>query len=150
MNRIAISLASAVLAALAIATTTSNHIVQPVYAKSGCSDATLKGNYGFVFSGFTVPGQNAKAKEIPFAGTGAGTFDGTGNFSATANISQNGVIYPNFPYTAAYVVTSDCTGSMISTDGNANLSLVVVSGGAEVLALDVDAGNTWTMDLKKQ
>jgi len=144
------SLALAVLAALAIVTATSQHIVQPAYAGSGCSDATLKGNYGFVFSGFAVPGQNPKVKEVPFAGVGVGSFDGAGNFSATFSFSQNGGIYLNNPYTAAYVVNPDCSGSLISTNGDANGALAVVSGGAEVLVLDVDAGGTWTMDMKKQ
>jgi len=151
MQRIVVPLlALAVLVALAIVTTTSKHIVQPVYAGSGCTDKTLKGTYGFVFSGFTVPGQNTKAKEIPFAGNGTFTFDGAGNVSGVFNASENGQISLNNTYTAAYAVNPDCTGSVISTNGNANGSLVVVSGGAEVLVLDVDAGNTWTADMKKQ
>jgi hypothetical protein len=111
---------------------------------------TFKGNYGFVFSGFTVPGQNPKTKEVPFAGNGVFTFDGAGNVSGVFNASENGQISLNNTYTAAYAVNPDCTGSVISTNGNANGSFVVVSGGAEVLVLDVDAGNTWTADMKKQ
>lgn len=55
-----------------------------------------------------------------------------------------------FPYTASYTVNPDCTGSVISTSGGANFSIVIVRGGAEILGADIDPGNTWTIDFKKQ
>ena len=141
----------AVLAALVIATTTSKHIVQPVYAGSGCTDKTLKGNYGLTFSGFTVPGQNNKAKEVPFAGEGLFTSDGAGNLSGVYNGSQNGEIFTNSTYSATYIVNPDCTGTVTGAPGgNADGAFVIVSGGAEVFFTQTDPGGTWNADLKKQ
>lgn len=141
----------AVFAALLIVTTSSKHIVQPVYAHSGCSDATLKGNYGLTFSGFTVPGQNNKAKEVPFAGEGVFTFDGAGNLSGVYNGSQNGQVLTAVPYSATYIVNSDCTGTVTGAPGgNADGAFVIVSGGAEIFFTQADPGGTWNADLKKQ
>ncbi len=144
-------LALAVLAALAIVTTTSKNIVRPVYARSGCTDATLKGNYGMTFSGFTVPGQNPKAKEVPFVGEGLFTFDGAGNISGVYNGSQNGEVFTDATYNATYTVNSDCTGTATGAPGgNADAAFVIVSGGAEVFVTQTDPGGTWNADLKKQ
>jgi len=141
----------AVLAALAIVTTTSKQIVRPVYAASGCSDTTVAGSYGLTFSGFTVPGRNNKAKEVPFMGEGLFTFDGAGNLSGTYNGSQNGEIFTNSPYNATYTVTSDCTGTITGAPGgNADGAFVIVSGGAEIFFTQTDPGGTWNADLKKQ
>jgi hypothetical protein len=141
----------AVLAALGVVTTTSKHIVQPVYARSGCTDKTVKGNYGLTFSGFTVPGQNPKAKEVPFAGEGLFTFDGAGNVSGVYNGSQNGQVFTAVPYSATYIVNSDYTGTVIGAPGgNADGTFVIVSGGAEVFFTQTDPGGTWNADLKKQ
>ena len=115
-----------------------------------CSNATLTGNYGFTFSGFLAPGHSTKGDEKPFAGAGLGTSDGAGNFSATSSYSFNGVISTNNLYTASYTVNSDCTGSMTSTNGGANFTFVIVSSGAEFFAIDIDAGQTWTLDGKRQ
>ncbi len=141
----------AVLAALAIVTTTSNHIVRPVHAASGCSDATVNGSYGLTFSGFTVPGRNNKAKEVPFVGEGLFTFDGAGNLSGTYNGSQNGEIFTASPYSATYIVNSDCTGTVTGAPGgNADGAFVIVSGGSEIFFTQTDPGGTWNADLKKQ
>ena len=145
------SLALAVLAALAIVTTTSKNVVQPLYAGSGCTDKTLKGNYGLTFSGFTVPGQNNKAKEVPFAGEGLFTSDGEGNLSGLYNNSLNGEVSTNVPYNATYIVNSDCTGTVTGAPGgNADGAFVIVSGGAEIFFTQTDAGGTWNADMKKQ
>jgi hypothetical protein len=122
-------------------------LVPAVHAQ--CTNATLTGNYGATFSGFLVPGHGTKGDEKPFAGAGLSTFDGAGNVSATLSASFNGVISTNGLYTASYTVNSDCTGSMTSTNGGANFTFVIVSNGAEILAVDIDAGQTWTLDAKK-
>jgi len=151
MKRIVIPLALAVLVALAIVTTTSKHIVRPVYARSGCTNATLKGNYGLTFSGFNVPGQNPNAKEVPFVGEGLFTSDGAGNISGVYNGSQNGQIFTNATYNATYVVNPDCTGTATGAPGgNADGAFVIVSGGAEIFLTQTDPGGTWNADLKRQ
>jgi hypothetical protein len=109
-----------------------------------CTAATIAGDYGFTFSGFTKD----HGKTVPFTGSGISTSDGAGNVSATITASTNGNI-ETFPYTGTYVVNSDCTGSVTSTSGGANFSFVIVGKGKEILGVDIDPGNTWTIDLKK-
>ena len=146
----------AVLAALAIVTTTSNHIVRPAYAASGCSDATVNGNYGLTFSGFTVPGRNNKAKEVPFVGEGLFTFDGAGNLSGTYNGSQNGQIFTNSPYNATYTVNSDCTGTLeldeVVAGGGGDVlhaNVVISAAGREINFIQTDVGTVTAFTLKK-
>jgi hypothetical protein len=109
-----------------------------------CTNATLTGSSGFTFSGFVKD----HGRTVPFAGSGISTADGAGNLSATITASENGRI-ETFPYTATYVVNPDCTGTVTSTSGGANFSFVIVSGGKEVLAVDIDPGGTWTLNAKK-
>ena len=151
MKRIVrVFLASAVLTSLAFVTATLKHRVHPVHAQSGCSNATLIGNYGFSFGGFQI--QHGTQRSVPFYGAGLGTFDGRGNVSATFNFGVNGNITTNQPYTATYTVNSDCTGSVTATpeSGGDNFSFVIVGGGAEVLAVDISTGETLTADFKRQ
>ena len=122
-------------------------LVPAVHAQ--CTNATLTGRYGATFSGFLAPGHSTKGEEKPFAGAGLATFDGAGNVSVTLSVSYNGAVATNELYTASYTVNSDCTGSMTSTNGGANFTFVIVSSGAEILAVDIDAGQTWTLDGKK-
>src|SRR5579859_1379649 len=105
-------LAVAVLAALVIVATTSKRIVRPVYAQSGCTNATLTGNYGFIQpSGFIAPGHSVNGAEVPWEGVGVLTFDGAGNFSANYSVSVNGNVFTNQTGSGPYAVNSDCTGS---------------------------------------
>ncbi len=118
--------------------------VVPAANAKECNNATLTGNYGFTFSGFVKD----HGRTVPFAGNGIATADGAGNLSATVTASENGNL-STFPYTATYVVNPDCTGSVTSTSGGANFSLVIVAGGRELLAVNTDPGGTWTMHVKK-
>ena len=142
-----------VVAGLVIVATTSKHFVRAVYAQSGCTNATLTGNYGFVFSGLGTETKSTNSKLVPFYGEGLGTFDGVGSFSATYTFSLNGDGgVPNNPYSATYTVNSDCTGSLTATPASIgdNFAFVIVSGGAEVLATDTSAPDTLNIDFKKQ
>ena len=109
-----------------------------------CTTATITGSYGFTFSGFTKD----HGMTVPFAGTGASTSDGAGNISGTITLSSNGHIATG-PYTGTYVVNPDCTGTLTSTSGGANVSFVIVGGGKETLGVATDPGETWTIDSKK-
>ena len=121
-------------------------VVPPAHAaEHSCSAAMVKGPYGFTFSGFF---QDANGNNLPLAGTGTATSDGQGNVSATINGSFNGS-FQTIPYTAIYVVNSDCSISVTSTNGNANFSGVVVRGGAEIFEVSTNPGDTWTVDLKR-
>jgi len=130
-----ISLALFVLVALAPA----------AYAAQHCTAATVKGNYGFTFSGFA---QDANGSNVPFYGTGVNTNDGEGNGVATINASLNGN-FITFPWIGTYVVNPDCTGTATSTNGQANFSLVIVRGGAEYMSVSTNPGLTFTVDFKK-
>jgi hypothetical protein len=123
-------------------------LVPAVHAQ--CTNATLTGNYGFTFSGFQFRGM--KGMSLPWQGVGLMTFDGAGNASGNFTFSLNGQIATS-PYAATYTVNPDCTGSVTGTPpiGGANATLVIVSGGAEVFAVDTSTyGVTMTLDFKRQ
>lgn len=120
---------------------------------SACTDATLTGNYGMTFSGFTTPGKSQKGNEVPWVVIGVVTFDGAGNVSMSYSGAINGSVFTNQTGSGTYTVNSDCTGSVSLTGGDAagtNANLVIVSGGTEVFCLITDPGSSVTFDLKKQ
>lgn len=121
-------------------------LVPRAHASERCNAATLRGNYGFIASGFFADG----AGNSPIVASGSGTFDGEGNASAAITASFNGSIQ-TFPWTGTYSLNSDCTGLLTATPGSglADFSIVVVQKGAEILGISSDSGNTWTIDLKK-
>ncbi len=73
-----------------------------------CSNASIKGTYGFSCEG-TVVGVG------PIAVIGVFTADGNGNGSEVETISFNGDISQGVPFTVTYTVNADCTGSFVST-----------------------------------
>ena len=160
MKRIVLSfLALAVSAALVFVATSWKHGVTAVHAQSGCSVATLNGNYGFAFSGFQLQsqgvGKGSPAKiSVPFYGEGLATFDGNGNFSTAFTFSQNSVPYvtSTVTNTGTYSVNADCTGLATATPGSGgdNVAFVIVDGGKEAFATDISDPDTLNFDLKKQ
>jgi hypothetical protein len=147
-------LAMAVLAAVAMFAPTAKHrftALPLVHAQSGCSNATLSGNYGLTFQGFDIVrgGMNS----VPFAGAGVLGFDGGGNVSISLTTALNGQISPVDTSAGTYTVNSDCTGALSLTTGNAageTLYLVIVSSGREVLGMSTLNTQTLTFDAKKQ
>src|SRR4051794_21667231 len=75
----------------------------------GCSNATLRGSYGFTSTGTLLALPPPLAG--PFAEVGRQTFDGKGNTDATATASANGNI-AKLTLQGTYAVNPDCTGSM--------------------------------------
>jgi hypothetical protein len=156
MKRIRIAsalLALAVLAALAIVTTTSKHTVRAVYASTGCTDATLTGNYAVSGPGFTNTNKTANGNEVPFTAVGVFTFDGAGNISTTFTLSTNGAIQVGDTSSGTYSVNQDCTGSISFTSGNAagiSENMVIIGGGTEIFAINTTPGVTETLDVKHQ
>lgn len=150
-------LALAALAALVIVATTSKRIVRPAYAQSGCSLATLSGNYAFSQPGFIS--SSMKGSPLPIAVVGVSTFDGAGNVSVTYTDMSPGKPggYSN-PIQGAtgsgtYTVNSDCTGSASFTSGDAagiTLNLVIIGGGTEVFSINTTPLVIATADWKKQ
>ena len=116
-----------------------------------CSDAILKGSFGFTSTGtlLDVPPPFAG----PFAEVGRQTFDGHGNTDATATASANGNI-ARLTLQGTYVVNPDCTGSLTlyvsPLGGTVNLDFVIDDDGAELRAIATDAGSVESRVYKMQ
>jgi hypothetical protein len=117
----------------------------------GCSEASLKGSFGFTSTGtlLALPPPSAG----PFAEIGRQTFDGQGNTDATATLSANGNI-KRVTVVGTYVVNPDCTGSMtllVSPFGSTvNLDFVIDDDGAELRAIVTGAGSIESRVYRKQ
>lgn len=142
-------LTGAILAALVILVPISRHSVPAVYASSGCSAATLTGNYGFSNPGFTTPRSPVTGNEDPFAAVGVLAFDGAGGVSLSYTLAFLGTISPGLTASGTYTVNSDCTGS-ISFPTVVNFNTVIIGGGAEIFGIETTPSFTGTLDAKKQ
>jgi hypothetical protein len=115
-----------------------------------CSNASLNGAFAYTNTGFIVAPPPLAG---PFAGVGTQTFDGRGNTSASATVSQNGNIL-RVTITGTYTVNPDCTGSMTLLVSPVNVTshvdFVIVRGGAEFRAINTDPGAAITTVGKKQ
>ena len=122
------------------------------HAQSGCSDATLTGNYPFIYTGNGAPGHSVREQNIvPAAVVGVLTFDGAGNVTASYTEVFNGSANTTtVPDTGTYSVNSDCTGTLTDSTIGIHFNIVTVGGGAEVFGIQTDPGNTDTFDAKKQ
>jgi hypothetical protein len=143
----------AVAALIALRATFPSGTLPKVHAQEdhleGCSAETLNGKYGLTFSGFSTNGAVPAPINafVPVAGVGLMTFDGNGNLSASETVSLGGQIMSvNLPGT--YTVDSDCTGSL--TTANANLNLVIVRNGREILAINTQEGRVAVDNFIKQ
>jgi len=125
-----------VLFALAVVVTTTS----TVYAQ--CSNATLTGNYPFIYSGANAPGHSVTGKNtFGNAAVGVFTFDGAGTFTVSYTVVFNG---------HASSTSVPDTGSLTDTTIDVHFNIVTVGGGAEFFAIQTDEGNTDTLDAKKQ
>jgi len=149
---IGVSLALAVSAALLVLFPTSKHGVPVVHAQSGCSVATLSGNYAFIYTGDGAPGHSVRGQNIiPGAAVGVLTFDGTGSLTASYTVVFDGqASATSVPDTGTYTLNSDCTGTVSDATIGIHFNVATASGGAEVFGIQTDPGNTDTFDAKKQ
>jgi hypothetical protein len=140
-------LAVVAAAAILIPTVQTRFPLPVVHAHQGCSNATLIGNYAFSFSGFS----NENNTFVPFDGAGIANFDGAGNMSAPFAYSQGGASGTS-PYTGTYTVDSNCAVSITATPGSGgdNAAGAIVKDGDEILATDISAPDTLTLDFKRQ
>ena len=117
----------------------------------GCSNASLKGSFGFTSTGTLLALPPPLAG--PFAEIGRQTFDGRGNTDGTATLSANGNII-RVTVQGTYVVNPDCTGSMtlfvLPFGRTVNLDFVIDDDGAELRAIVTDAGAIENRVYKKQ
>src|SRR5215471_5403586 len=96
------TISSVALAAMLALAITQNS----VFAKDqACSNASLKGSYGFYSSGFNVPAGT------PRVTLGRETYDGNGNFTNTVTVNSNGTVIHGNNF-GTYTVNADCTGTL--------------------------------------
>ena len=87
----------------------------------GCSNATLKGEYAFGVTNYTVPSVAAGIK----------VFDGNGNLTQRdyRGYSTPAEFAPKGQETGTYTVNSDCTGSMVINLNAFGVPPVLTQGG---------------------
>src|SRR5437660_4992648 len=106
--------------------------------RTSCTNASLKGAYGFYRTGTTSVG--------PLAAIGIATFDGAGSSTAHQTIRRNGTstsdLFTSPPITGSYEVERDCTGRFLMPDGTVAGHFVVIDGGKEIFNLSLSAGNS--------
>ena len=89
-----------------------------------CSNASLKGAYGFLDAHTLVP------TGTPFVALGRWNFDGKGNFTNTLTFNDNGTVTHAQDF-GPYTVTADCTGTIFILGGTGSLEIVLVDAGKE-------------------
>ena len=111
-----------------------------------CSEATLRGDYGFTVTGQILGGPTAG----PVTGVAMTSFEGNGNLTQVDHIVHNGSL-PAVdwrPGTGTYSLNPDCTGTMEIdfTDGSPSLhlSIVVVRLGREIRTVVSNPGTALT------
>ena len=104
-------------------------------ASKGCSNASLKGSFGFYRTGSTSAG--------PLAALGILKFDGSGSVSGSQSISRNGAFQFDIVISPApYIVNEDCTGKFVAPDGITEIARIVVTDrGAGLYLFSESAGN---------
>lgn len=81
-------------------------------AQSGCTLATLQGEYTWEQDGYYIDGD----KQTPFAYAGRESYDGLGGLTGVYSGASDGEPARFIKYSGTYTVNSDCTGSLITTD----------------------------------
>jgi|SRR5215813_4075011 len=106
--------------------------VRRVPAKSGCTNANLRGSYGIHATGTTPAG--------PLAIVGLISYDGAGSLTGTLFIRRTGSTTTEIVPLAGgtYTVHPDCTVS--DTFGNAQHLSVIVDGGRGYVILNTTEG----------
>ena len=89
-----------------------------------CSNASLKGAYGFLDGHTLVPAGT------PFVALGRWSFDGKGNFTNTLTFNDNGTVTHADDF-GPYTVNADCTGTSFIRGGTGSVEIVLVDGGTE-------------------
>ena len=145
--------ALAVVVTLTLFISPSRHdLVRVVHAQSGCSDATLSGNYRFLYRGDDAPDHSGKRlNNVPQAAVGILNLNGAGGVSFSYTVVSNGVpSRTSLPDTGTYTLHSDCAGTLTDTTADLHFDIVSASEGTEVLGIQTDGGVTDTFDAKKQ
>jgi hypothetical protein len=128
------------LAASALLVSASNAMAQDHDNDRACSNASLRGAYGFTLTG------NAGTAAVALVGRV--TWDGIGNAVGSATENIGGAV-SHATFTATYKVNSDCTGSKTFTFTGglvpmADFDFVITEGGNEIQVIGTDPGLTLT------
>ena len=119
-----------------------------------CSNATLKGSFGYSSTGTLLDSFVPPPFAGPFAEVGRQTFDGKGKTDGTATVSSNGNINQAVAINGTYEVKSDCTGSMTlnipAFGATVHVDFVIDRDGEEIRAIVTDAGVIESRVYKKQ
>jgi len=121
-----------ILAMLLIGISISLGTVRKVPAKSGCTNASLRGSYGIHATG-TTPGG-------PLAIVGVISYDGAGGLTGTLFVRRTGSTTTEVVPLAGgtYTIHPDCTVS--DTFGNAQHTSVIVDNGRGYVILNTTEG----------
>jgi hypothetical protein len=98
-----------------------------------CTNAILKGTYGFQRNGIAAGG-------VQLLALGTAVFDGIGTSNGVETNDRNGKSNA-VNVLATYVINADCTGTMSDTTRSVFSQMVVVGGGDEILGISMTAGN---------
>ena len=118
-----------------------------------CSNATLRGSFGYTSTGTLLESFVPPPFAGPFAEVGRQTFDGKGKTDATVTFSANGNISSNVRFEGTYKVHPDCTGSMTLSNpslGAIHADFVIDDDGAELRTISTDSGVIESRVYKKQ
>jgi hypothetical protein len=108
-----------------------------------CSNASLKGAYGFLDSHTVVPAGT------PFAALGRWNFDGQGNSTNTLTINDNGTVIRINDF-GPYTVNADCTGQIGILEGTETIEIVLVDGGKEFYELPTGPSSVGLFSVAKK
>ena len=120
-------------------------LVSQVQARE-CSNASIKGTYGFSCEG-TIVGVG------PLAAIGVFTADGHGHGSEVETLSVNGEISRGVFRTDTYTVDADCTGSFVSTGPDGSVihnDFVIDDNKKEIRLIPTEPGFVAVCNYRKQ
>ena len=127
--------------------------IVPRALAGGCTNATLRGTFGYTATGTLLPAAAPPPFAGPFGEVGRQTFDGEGHTDATATLSANGNII-KVTVQGTYTVNPDCTGSMtlnVSPLGaTTHVDFVIGDDRVEIRTIATDPGTIETRDYRKQ
>ncbi len=105
-----------------------------------CTDASLRGSYGFTAQGFTVAGSPVPATlQGPFASLGTAVYDGRGGVALTASATFNGATQALPTVKGSYQVNADCT-FVSKLENGATFFAVIVDDGQRLYVLQTTSG----------
>ncbi|MBL8177230.1 MAG: hypothetical protein JNK48_21325 [Bryobacterales bacterium] len=105
-----------------------------------CTNATLRGSYGFSAQGFTLAGSPVPAPlQGPFASLGTAVYDGRGGVVLTATATFNGFSQALPPVKGTYQVSPDCT-FVSALENGATFYASIVDNARELYVLQTTPG----------